>query len=358
MKIITVIGARPQFIKAAVVSRAIRQMALHGIDMQEFILHTGQHYDDNMSDLFFRQLAIPVPQWHLNCGNNMEEMKAAIRPVLESERPDIVLVYGDTNSTLAGAETAHALHIPIAHIEAGLRSFNDSMPEEHNRIVTDRLSTWLFCPTRTAVENLKREGITRNVFHTGDVMYDATLLFTPEEDQQQAILQHFGLTSKHFALATIHRASTAENISALSAIFEALAQLPVPVLLPLHPHTAKTVQQNKILQDLLNLSQNIRLIRPVGYIEMLALEKHALYILTDSGGMQKEAYFQHTPCITLREETEWIETVDAGWNRLAGTDTERIRKAVELPFAKQPITDFGDGRSAQQIIQILCPNDR
>lgn len=358
MKIITIIGARPQFIKAAVVSNAIEKMAKSGVDIQEAILHTGQHYDANMSDLFFRQLNIPSPKYHLNCGNNIEEMKSSIRPILETDKPDIVIVYGDTNSTLAGAETAHSLHIPVAHIEAGLRSFNDSMPEEKNRILTDRISAWLFCPTQTAVDNLHNEGYTNGIYWVGDVMYDAALHFTPNESLQADILSHYGLESKQFILATMHRASTADNVEAIAHILQAFKQIGIPILLPLHPHTAKTIKAHSSLQQLIQEAKNLRIIEPVGYIETLTLERHAKFIMTDSGGMQKEAYFQHTPCITLRDETEWIETVDAGWNRLAGTDTERIRKAVELPFAKQPITDFGDGRSAQQIIQILCPNDR
>lgn len=351
MKIITVIGARPQFIKAAVVSRAMQQAGI-----QEFILHTGQHYDYTMSELFFLQLGIPAPKWHLNCGNDIMLMRETILPILRDERPDLVLVYGDTYSTLAGAQAAHELHIPIAHVEAGLRSFNDTMPEEHNRIETDRMSTWLFCPTRTAVENLHREGYQKGIYHVGDVMLDATRIYTPDEPTQRTILQQYGIASKRFALATIHRASTAENEAAIQSIWEALAQMPYEILLPLHPHTAKTVAASAVLQQTLAKVGNIQIIEPVGYIEMLALERHARLIFTDSGGIQKEAFFQGTPCITLREETEWTETVESGWNRLAGTDTQRIIQAASEPFAKQPILDFGDGKSAQQIIEILCQN--
>lgn len=356
MKIITIIGARPQFIKAAVVSNAIEKMAKRGVDIQEAILHTGQHYDANMSDLFFRQLNIPSPKYHLNCGNNIEEMKSSIRPILETEKPDIVIVYGDTYSTLAGAETAHSLHIPVAHIEAGLRSFNDSMPEEKNRILTDRISTWLFCPTQTAVDNLHNEGYTNGIHWVGDVMYDAALIFTPDEQEQEKILRRYNLSSKQFILATMHRAATADNVPALTQIITAIARTQRTVLLPLHPHTAKTIAAHPALQQLLDNAANIRVIEPIGYIETLTLERHALFILTDSGGMQKEAYFQRTPCITLRDETEWTETVQAGWNTLAGTQTEQILNALTMPFAKQPIGDYGDGHSAQQIIRILCPN--
>ena len=351
MKIITIIGARPQFIKAAVVSRAMQQAGI-----QEFILHTGQHYDYTMSELFFTQLGLPAPKWHLNCGNDISLMRETILPILRDEKPDIVLVYGDTYSTLAGAQAAHELHIPIAHVEAGLRSFNDTMPEEHNRIETDRMATWLFCPTCTAVENLHREGYQHGIYHVGDVMLDAARIYTPDEPTQRTILQQYGIASKHFALATIHRASTAENEAAIKSIMEALAQLPYEVLLPLHPHTAKTVAASSVLQQIIAKAGNIHIIEPVGYIEMLVLERHAQLIFTDSGGVQKEAFFQGTPCITLREETEWTETIEAGWNRLAGTDTQRILQAVSEPFAKQPILDFGDGKSAKQIIEILCQN--
>ena len=356
MKIITVIGARPQFIKAAVISHAIRQIAATGADIEEYLLHTGQHYDPNMSALFFTQLDLPAPKWHLACGNDISAMKKAITPILESERPDIVIVYGDTNSTLAGAEAAHALTIPVAHIEAGLRSFNNLMPEENNRILTDRIASWRFCPTRTAMTNLQAEGLTEQNYLVGDVMYDAALLFMPDEQEQRELLKRYDLQSKQFVLTTIHRASTAENIPALTAIIQALAQIPMPVLLPLHPHTAKTVNSSPALQQLLAQATNIRVIEPVGYREMLALERNARHIITDSGGMQKEAYFQRTPCITLREQTEWTETVLAGWNHLAGTDTQAILNTLKQPFAQQPIDEYGDGHSAQQILCILCPN--
>lgn len=356
MKIVTIIGARPQFIKAAVVSRAIKKMEANGSDIQEFILHTGQHYDYNMSELFFTQLDIPVPRWHLDCRNDVEKMRATILPVLEAEQPDIVLVYGDTYSTLAGAECAHSLSIPVAHVEAGLRSFNDTMPEEHNRIATDRIATWLFCPTQTAVENLHREGITKGVYPVGDVMYDAALFFTPDDETQLQILKRYALLPKQFILATIHRASTADNTEALLHIICALAQIDRPVLLPLHPHTRKTINNSSAIQQALQKAKKVRIIEPVGYTDMLALERQANMIITDSGGIQKEAYFQRTPCITLRNETEWIETINAGWNHLAGTDMQRILNAFSAPFAMQQIDEYGDGHSAEQIMQVLCPS--
>ena len=357
MRIITIIGARPQFVKAAVVSDAIRAVALSGVDVQESILHTGQHYDDNMSELFFRQLHIPSPRWHLACGNDYDLMRRSVTSIMEAERPDRVIVYGDTLSTLAGAEAAQSLHIPIAHIEAGLRSFNTAMPEEHNRIITDRLSTWLFCPTKTAVENLHREGFTEGIFHSGDVMYDAVRIFTPQEDRQLQVLAQHQLSSKQFVLATMHRADTADNVEALTRIITALKQLEIPVLLPLHPHTAKTIHANKVLQQLLDEAGNIRIISPVGYIETLSLERHARFVLTDSGGMQKEAYFQRTPCVTMRDETEWVETVRSGWNHLAGTTTEGILRAMERPFEQHLIHDFGDGHAAQKIARIICQSE-
>ena len=356
MKIITIIGARPQFVKAAVVSLAIQRLAAEGMPVEEHILHTGQHYDYNMSELFFSQLSIPAPTWHLNCGNDITGMQAAMTPILREQQPDVVLVYGDTNSTLAGAQVAHDLQIPVAHIEAGLRSFNNTMPEEHNRIETDKMASWLFCPTQTAVDNLRNEGITEGVYQVGDVMYDAALLFRPTEDEQRHIIGQYGVQPKQFCLATIHRASTADNIPALTAILRAFAQIPFPILFPLHPHTAKTIRANSGLQQLLRAATHIQLIEPVGYVQMLALEQQSRWIITDSGGVQKEAYFQRTPCITMRTETEWVETVKAGWNILAGTDTERILNALDYPFAQQAIDEYGDGHSAQQIIQILCQN--
>ena len=357
MKIITVIGARPQFIKAAVVSQAIRNKAAHGTDIQESILHTGQHYDYSMSDLFFEQLNIPAPKWHLECRNDIALMKQRITPILQSERPDIVIVYGDTYSTLSGAEAAHELQIPVAHIESGLRSFNNTMPEERNRIATDRIAKWLFCPTQNAVQNLHNEGYQNGIHLVGDVMYDAALAFTPDETKQNDILSLYHLQSKQFILATMHRAATADNVQALTNILKALALTDSPVILPLHPHTAKTVNANPSLIQLINEAKNIRVIEPLGYIETLVLERHARLIMTDSGGMQKEAYFQRTPCITLREETEWTETVLAGWNHLAGTQTENILKAIKQPFDRHPITEYGDGHCAEQIIRILCQNE-
>ena len=353
MNIITIVGARPQFIKAAVVSAAVRKAAAAGADISEKILHTGQHYDYNMSELMFRELHLPAPVWNLGCTSSVEEMQQAVTAVLQEQTPDMVVVYGDTNSTLAGALAAHALHIPVAHVEAGLRSYNDKMAEEFNRIQTDRISSLLFCPTSTAVSNLKQENITQGVYRTGDVMYDAALQFTPVAERQSDILQRLNLIPGQFALATIHRAETADLVDKLQNIIRALSRLPYKVVLPLHPRTAHTVAQSAETASLIRRSTNILLIEPVGYLEMLVLEKNASLILTDSGGVQKEAYFQHTPCVTLRGETEWTETVAAGWNIIAGTDTENIISAALSARCGKPIDEYGNGHSAEMIADII-----
>lgn len=344
MNIITIVGARPQFIKAAAVMHVYAQNRL---------LHTGQHYDYNMSEAFFNELHLPAPQWNLDCRNNDPDMTTKIQAILQAEKPDVVIVFGDTYSTLCGARAAKLAGINVAHIEAGLRSFNDSMPEEYNRIETDKIAQYLFCPTHTAVKNLQAEGITNNVFLVGDVMYDAALRFTPNEEEQAQILNSLHITAKQYYLATIHRADTADSPAKIESIFRALQALDKDVIVPLHPHTAKTIAENTTLQDLLKASPSIRIIDPVGYRQMLSLEKNALVILTDSGGVQKEAYFQRTPCVTLRNETEWTETVNAGWNRLAGTDTDRIIKACTTPFNGSEIAEYGDGKAAERIIQHL-----
>lgn len=351
MNIITIIGARPQFIKAAAVSKAISDAAAAGMPIQERVLHTGQHYDYNMSDIFFRELGLADPAWHLGCKGTVEEMKCQILKTLEDETPDYILVYGDTNSTLAGALVAEQMQVPLIHIEAGLRSGDMTMPEERNRILTDRLSHWLFCPTEAAVRNLLREGITSGVRLVGDVMYDAALRFTPVAEQKSTILQDLGLSPKSFVLCTIHRAATADSPQRLLSIFNALRQSGRTIILPLHPRTKRTIEQHPELQ--LDKADDIRTIDPVSYFDMLMLEHSAQLILTDSGGIQKEAYFSHTPCITLRDETEWVETVEAGWNKLAGTDTDRILQALKEPFSMQPINEYGDGNSAQIIVDTI-----
>ena len=358
MRIITIIGARPQFVKAAIVSRYIR---LHNdnssIHIEEKILHTGQHYDYNMSQVFFEQMGIPTPTWHLGCTNDVACMRDAIIPLIDGQA-DYIMVYGDTNSTLAGALAAEACIIPLIHIEAGLRSYNMEMAEEYNRIETDKRAALLFCPTYTAVENLRKEGITQGVYHVGDVMYDATLYFAQQADNRSTILHQLNISPKQYYLATIHRAQTTDNINRLSNILSAFLQVQMPIILPLHPRTRKVIEQSDTLTRLVQNTSHLHIIDSVSYLDMLLLEKHAALILTDSGGVQKEAYFHHTPCITMRDETEWIETISAGWNMIVGTDTARILHAIQHP--KQPqneITEYGCGKAAANIIQILCQNE-
>lgn len=358
MRIITIIGARPQFVKAAIVSRYIR---LHNdnssIHIEEKILHTGQHYDYNMSQVFFEQMGIPTPTWHLGCTNDVACMRDAIIPLIDGQA-DYIMVYGDTNSTLAGALAAEACNIPLIHIEAGLRSYNMEMAEEYNRIETDKRAALLFCPTYTAVENLRKEGITQGVYHVGDVMYDATLYFAQQADNRSTILHQLNISPKQYYLATIHRAQTTDNINRLSNILSAFLQVQMPIILPLHPRTRKVIEQSDTLTRLVQDTPHLHIIDSVSYLDMLLLEKHAALILTDSGGVQKEAYFHHTPCITMRDETEWIETISAGWNTIVGTNTARILHAIQHP--KQPqneITEYGCGKAAANIIQILCQNE-
>jgi UDP-GlcNAc3NAcA epimerase len=355
MKIITIIGARPQFIKAAMVSRAVQQKAQQGFAIEEKILHTGQHYDYNMSSIFFDEMQIPATAWHLGCSSDVQEMKRAIVPIVRGNA-DYILVYGDTNSTLAGALAAEECKIPLIHIEAGLRSHNMQMAEEYNRIETDRRSQVLFCPTSTAVQNLKTEGVPGKIFKSGDVMYDAAIVFGRIADQRATVLSELALASGKYLLATIHRAENTASPEALMSIFRAFEQLPLPVILPLHPRTRHVVDGDSDLSRFMAQAKNIRVIEPVSYINMVQLEKHAFRILTDSGGVQKEAYFHGVPCITLRHETEWIETVEAGWNVLAGTDTQRILSAYDTPFRKEKIAEYGTGRASEEIVDLLCQN--
>jgi UDP-GlcNAc3NAcA epimerase len=358
MKIITIIGARPQFVKAAIVSHYIREHNEHSsTKIDERILHTGQHYDYNMSQIFFDQMCIPTPEWHLGCTGSVEEMRDAIIPIIAGQA-DYIMVYGDTNSTLAGALAAEVCNIPLIHVEAGLRSYNAAMVEEYNRIETDKRSALHFCPTTTAVANLRQEGLTRRVYHVGDVMYDATLFFAAKAAEQSTILEQLQLTKKDYYLATIHRAETTDNIEKLGNILRAFQQIPTPIILPIHPRTRKVVESSCILQELIQINENLHIIESVSYIDMLQLEQHARLILTDSGGVQKEAYFHRVPCVTMRNETEWVETIEAGWNILTGTDTARIVAACNMTKpAQQEITEYGNGNAAKQIIDILCQNE-
>jgi UDP-N-acetylglucosamine 2-epimerase len=284
-------------------------------------------------------------------------MRDAIIPIIHGQA-DYIMVYGDTNSTLAGALAAEACQIPLIHIEAGLRSYNNAMVEEHNRIETDRRSAYLFCPTSTAVVNLCKEGITNGVHQVGDVMYDATLYFAERAEQQSHLLEELQLASKAYYLATIHRAETTDQPEQLANILRAFAQIEQPIILPLHPRTRKVIEASEMLTSLVREARALRIIESVSYMDMLVLEKHAVAILTDSGGVQKEAYFHRTPCITMREETEWIETVQAGWNNLVGTDTHKILQAVaHAAIPDTEICEYGTGKAAQTIIDLLCQSE-
>lgn len=358
MKIVTIVGARPQFVKAAVISRAIQEYNFShpGQVVREIIIHTGQHFDENMSDVFFAQMNIPKPDYNLEIhslshGAMTGQMLEKIEKVLLDEQPDWVLVYGDTNSTLAGALAARKLHIKIAHVEAGLRSFNMRMPEEINRILTDRISDILFCPTQTALENLDKEGyqhISVKIVHCGDVMFDAALYYS-----SKASKPHLGIPSGEFVLSTIHRAENTDDKNSLIEIFKGLEAIAreTPVILPLHPRTIKKMHNFAI-----KTSPGIHILEPVGYLEMIWLLSNCITVITDSGGLQKEAYFFKKPCITVREETEWVELVSHGANTLTGANSEKIIKAFGDPNLRKidfgtPL--YGKGRSGQEILQEL-----
>lgn len=348
LKIVTILGARPQFIKAAAVS------SLFSKHFDEVLVHTGQHYDANMSDVFFEELNIPNPKYHLNIGSGSHgamtgAMLTEIEKVLEQEKPDFVLVYGDTNSTIAGSLAASKLLIPVIHVEAGLRSFNKAMPEEQNRILTDHISDLLFVPTQTAVDHLKNEGITKGVHLVGDVMYDGILHFEEIAKKKSTILSDLNLNEKEFLLCTIHRAENTDNPERLKSIFEGLNAVSDKIVLPLHPRTQKYIQRYGI-----TIADHVLVIDPVGYLDMVMLESASKKIVTDSGGIQKEAFFLQIPCITLREETEWVETVKNGWNRLVGTNSDQIKEAI-LNF--YPTGDsykyFGDGNAVHKIVETI-----
>ncbi|AFY66783.1 non-hydrolyzing UDP-N-acetylglucosamine 2-epimerase [Geitlerinema sp. PCC 7407] len=364
MKLVTVVGARPQFIKAATVSRAIANHNQSNLAPQvhEVIVHTGQHHDASMSDVFFEQMAIPTPDHHLGVsggghGQMTGRMLQGIEEVLIEEKPDAVLVYGDTNSTLAGALAAAKLHIPVAHVEAGLRSFNMRMPEEINRILTDRISRWLFCPTETAVQNLQNEGFESFegtwLENVGDVMYDAAIFYQDLAEGTPLTQQILEENQGNFYLATVHRAENTNSLARLRSIFKALEQISAStsIVIPLHPRTRKILNEFNI-----SISQ-INTIDPVGYFEMLHLLKHCLGVITDSGGLQKEAYFFRKPCLTLRDETEWLELVKCGANFLVGADEQKILSSEShLKLANSSIFAnklYGAGKSAEKIIDIL-----
>ncbi|OPY62531.1 MAG: UDP-2,3-diacetamido-2,3-dideoxy-D-glucuronate 2-epimerase [Pelotomaculum sp. PtaU1.Bin065] len=360
MKIVTVVGARPQFIKAAAVSRAIRKYNSNrqANRIEEIIVHTGQHYDYNMSEVFFEELDIPRPDYNLEVGSGPHgqqtgRMLEAIEKVLDGERPDWVLVYGDTNSTLAGALAAVKMHIPVAHVEAGLRSFNRKMPEEINRVLTDHVSTLLFCPTVTAVQNLEREEITKGVYNVGDVMYDC-MLYYKNKVEGTPTLNLLRLKPKYFILVTIHRAENTDNLEVLSELLYGLDEISVhmTVIIPLHPRTRKELKKINI-----TLKDNVRFIEPLSYLQMIEMENNASIIVTDSGGVQREAYFLGTPCLTIRNETEWIETLQNGLNILCGTSKEAIVSAfnniVKRKIEGNKIDFFGNGRASELVLSKL-----
>lgn len=352
MEIVTVVGARPQFIKAAPVTTALRERGV-----AEFLVHTGQHYDERMSEVFFDELGIRPPDMNLAVGSGSHGAQTArmlegIERVLVDRRPAGVLVYGDTNSTLAGALAAVKLRTPIAHVEAGLRSFNRAMPEEHNRVLTDHASDLLFCPTATAVNNLAREGISDGVFEVGDTMYDAVLRFREVAVSNGDALERHGIHADKFFLCTVHRPYNTDDPDRLIGIMRALEAAPAPVLMPLHPRTRARLLDAGYSIDTGNGS--LRLIEPLGYLEMLTLTERAALVLTDSGGLQKEAYFLGTPCLTLRPETEWVETTAGGWNQVIGADPRRIAESLARP--PEPNGErsaFGDGHAAERIVEIL-----
>ena len=373
LKIITIIGARPQIIKAAAISRAIRNQFSDRI--QEIIVHTGQHYDNSMSQVFIDELGIPQPDYNLNIGSANHGKQTAgmitgIEEILEKEKPDYLVVYGDTNSTLAGAIAASKIHIPIVHIEAGLRSFNKSMPEEINRIVCDHVSTLLFSPTLTGYNNLLREGFLPDnqvpftadnpaIFHCGDVMYDNSLFFGEIAAKKSSVLKEHKLTGKDFILATIHRNNNTDRPERLTAIFSALNSIAtnhqIPIILPLHPRTSKLLDKNleKNLPEEVRANPFIQITPPVSFLDMIQLESHCQMIITDSGGVQKEAYFFKKPCVILRPETEWIEIVNAGTGIITDADENRIIESCEYltkninKLAYPPV--FGDGKAAEFI---------
>ncbi len=357
-KILTVVGARPQFIKASVVSRSFSRSGV----LDEILLHTGQHFDANMSDVFFSELSLPVPRHNLGVhggrhGSMTGQMLGAIEEVLVKEQPDAVLVYGDTNSTLAGALAAAKMHIPVAHVEAGLRSFNMHMPEEINRILTDRISTWLFTPTEAAMQHLRTEGVSPDsIIPVGDVMYDVALHFGARVKPSGGIMDRLDLASGGYILATVHRAENTDDLARLTVIVATMekAAAKLRVVWPLHPRTRDILQRIGLLDSL--SKAGVHLIDPVGYLDMVQLEKYAALVVTDSGGVQKEAYFFQVPCVTMRNETEWVELVEAGWNRLSPPDdADAVTAAINdaLGTRGREVELYGRGDAADKIAERL-----
>jgi UDP-GlcNAc3NAcA epimerase len=351
VKILSVVGARPQFIKCAPVSREIRK------NHTEILVHTGQHYDPEMSEVFFQELEIPKPDYNLGIGSGSHGEQTGMmlietEKVVVKEKPDLLLVYGDTNSTLAGALAAAKLHIPVAHVESGLRSFDKMMPEEINRILTDQISDFLFCPTQTAVNNLAREGITKGVNMTGDVMVDAMYYNQDLAKKRSRVLEDLRITHGRYLILTVHRPSNTDYVNPMRAIFNAIGKSGIPVVFPVHPRTRKRLREFGIWD---NLPENLIPLDPLGYLDMLQLMQHAQKILTDSGGVQKEAYILGIPCITLRENTEWVETLAGGWNVLVGANYLKIYHEIlkETPPDKHVENVFGNGDASMKISDIL-----
>ncbi len=345
MKIVSIIGARPQFIKAAVVSKEF----LKRDGIEEILVHTGQHYDENMSKVFFDELEIPKPDYNLGVGSASHavqtgEMLMKIEKVLLDEKPDWVLVYGDTNSTIAGALAATKLHIKIAHVEAGLRSFNKLMPEEINRITTDRISDLLLVPSQNALTLLEKEGLAENSLFVGDVMFDS-ILFYQKMAEEKSSLQNI-TDEKDFYLATVHRAENTDDKERLQNIFSAFSEMDKPVILPLHPRTRSKLEG-------IDYNDNVKIIEPVSYLEMILLLKNSSKVLTDSGGLQKEAYFMQKPCVTLRDETEWIETLNGNWNFIVGTDKDLILEKIAVNVFDKQGNYYGDGKAGEKIVNAL-----
>jgi UDP-GlcNAc3NAcA epimerase len=348
VKVVTVVGARPQFIKAAAFSRELR-------DLQEVLVHTGQHYDPGLSDVFFRDLELQEPHYNLGVGSGSHGrqtggMMGRLEPVLVNEQPDWVVVFGDTNSTVAGALAAAKLGVRLAHVEAGLRSFDRAMPEEINRVVADHCSDLLFCPTQTAIDNLAREGLAERAHLTGDIMCDSLLQHLPLIEGRSGIIERLDLAPGGYAVVTVHRAANTDDPAVLGRILDGLALLEEPIIFPMHPRARLAFASAD-----LETPPWVRVIEPVGYLEMLALQRLARAVLTDSGGVQKEAYLLGVPCVTLREETEWPETLVDGWNVLAGTDPQRIAEAAlrPRPAGERPQV-FGDGSAARRMVGLLC----
>ncbi|MFP8890750.1 non-hydrolyzing UDP-N-acetylglucosamine 2-epimerase [Natrialbaceae archaeon A-CW2] len=351
MKVVTVVGARPQFVKAFAVSRVLRE------EHEEVLVHTGQHYDAELSGVFFEELGIPEPEYNLGVGSDSHGRQTAamlegLEEIIETEAPDVVLLYGDTNSTLAGAIAASKIDPLVAHVEAGLRSYNREMPEEINRVLTDHASDLLFPPSESAAETLEKEGITEGVHVVGDVMYDAILWARDVAQRESDVLDRVGIEDGEFILSTVHRAGNTDDPHRLDAIVDALSNAPLPVVLPIHPRTESRLREYGLWE---RATAALEVIDPVGYLDFVRLLDGSERVATDSGGVQKEAFYLDTPCVTMREETEWLETVDSGWNVLVGADREQIEKELRVNrYLEEKPTPYGDGTAAEQIVAVLA----